>query len=103
MGLNFLNISVIKILLQNLALISILIILSSGKDIASANTPRSIAHECPRSNFSYALGSTFEANLNHTLLDVLPANVLVNGSSKSIAGEGTDQIYGLCYLSLIHI
>lgn len=48
--------------------------------------------------FPTALGSTFEANLNHTLLDVLPANVLVNGSSQFVAGQGTtDQIYALCY------
>lgn len=97
MGLNFLIICVTKTVLQSLALFIILIILPSGKDVASASTPRFVRYECP-SNFSYSLGSTFEANLNHTLHVVLPANILANGSSQFVAGLGTtDQIYALCY------
>jgi len=72
-----------------------LILLTSAKHISSSVSPHYVQFECPRSDFSYSLGSTFEADLKHTLLDVLPSNA---GSSNFVhMGQDIDEIYALYY------
>lgn len=72
-----------------------LILLTSAKHISSSLTPHYVQFECPNNDFSYSSGSTFEADLKHTLLDVLPSNA---GFSNFVhMGQGIDEIYALFY------
>lgn len=59
--------------------------------------PYFVGHNCPVNGYSYSTGSTFEDNLNSTLITHLGANASRMSFSNFNMGEGIDQVYALYY------
>ncbi|XP_010682481.2 proline-rich receptor-like protein kinase PERK15 [Beta vulgaris subsp. vulgaris] len=83
-----------------LILIFIIKVLINLQPISSSghNNSHYVHFDCSRSDFTYTSGSTFEANLTNTLLNILPANASLAGFSEITTGEeGADQVNALFF------